>query len=96
MAEAKVQAGPKVLETKKNDQAFGAQTANVIIEGESPDAVNSLDAKHLAYAERTKLGMERSGIEPIGGSYPVETGEKNEDGTKKLMYRREFKLTEMI
>jgi hypothetical protein len=67
----------------------------ITVEGPSYDAVRSLAARNLAYAERFNHGFSQAGLESAGAPYPC-----NPDGTPisattipPTLFRATYKLT---
>ena len=71
----------RVVETKIVDGE-----RHIIVEGEV-SALGEYEAKKLAYAERTKYGLDRAGIEQIGGITPVGTCDGKAIGRKTFCLR---------
>ena len=76
----------------------------VTVEGPNISAVNSADARKLAYMTRVRYGMSSAGIEDFGGPYPYDPNEKKDletaaqmnearKGAQGLVYRAKFRLT---
>lgn len=75
--------------------------ATVIVEGDSPQAVGSTEAKHEVLKKATALGLSRPGISGQGGSYPVDgAGAEVTDLAQGVApnsnYRNDFQVTSGI
>ena len=75
--------------------------ATVIIEGDSPQAVGSTEAKHEVLKKAASLGLSKPGISGQGGAYPVDdTGADvtNLDNavTSNSYYRNDYQVTSGI
>ena len=98
----------KITKSEINPSSMGHKTATVIIQADTLDEANGLEAKQLAYNQRNVLGLgDRSGVEALGGATPVKvertaaelekmSSEQIHSGMAGYAYEREFRLTEMI
>lgn len=70
----------------------------VTLEGDSVGELLGSEGRKLAYEERMKHGMERSGVEAVGGTYISDAEEKAMKKEKRnpKMWRRDFVLTPML
>jgi len=66
----------------------------ITIEGDSPDAVISSQAKRFVYDARVEHGFENSGLDIGGGYYPVNAKDPDKpiEAGDPVKYRRIFKL----
>lgn len=83
----------------------GMISVDVIIQGDSVDELDSLKAKNMAFAERTKHGIGNAGISAISGPMAIDgkTGKPipidemakiSEERRDDIKYQRIFRLTQ--
>jgi len=70
----------------------------VTLEGDSVSELLGSEGRKTAYEERMKHGMERSGVEAVGGTYVDDTEIKAAKKEKRnpRLWRRDFVLTPML
>ena len=91
-------------EPKPEEAVAGMAHVDITVQGDSVDELDSLQAKNMAYAQRTKHGMSSAGISAISGPMAIDAKTKkpiaikemakiSEERKDDIKYQRVFRLT---
>jgi hypothetical protein len=92
---------------KKDVAPAGLASVDVTLQAKTVDDLNTLEAKNMAYAQRTEHGLGDAGIEAIGGAIavdkrtgkPIATADMTRISNERkddIIYQRTFRLRQTL